>query len=103
MRLFVCTPQRPMTRESQWYRREIEEVARAHALDPDLIEAVVLTESSGRTDAFRHEPDFYRRYLQGKPEWAGTNPRRVASSYGLMQVMYPVAKELGFEGQPEDL
>lgn len=78
------------------YREDIEQAARAHGLDPDIVEAVVLTESGGKTHAYRYEPGFWRRYLQGKPEWDGRNPERVSASYGLMQVMFPTAKEHGF-------
>lgn len=85
------------------YRNEIEFAARLAGLDPDLVEAVVLVESSGRTDAFRHEPDFYERYVKGKPEYEGRNPRRIASSYGLMQIMYTTAQLYGFRAEPEML
>lgn len=81
----------------------IATTAKAHGLDPDLVEAVVVTESSGHADAFRFEPDFYARYLRDKPEYRDQIPRRVASSYGLMQLMYPTARELGFKGEPEFL
>lgn len=77
------------------YRPDIEFVAKEHGIDPDLLEALVLVESSGRADAFRHEPAYYERYLKGKKEWAGQIPRRVASSYGLMQIMYPTAVQYG--------
>jgi len=77
------------------YRPEIEITASRHGLTADLVEAVVMVESNGYTDAFRYEPDFWRRYLRGKPEWDGANPRRVSSSYGLCQVMFPVAVEHG--------
>lgn len=92
-----------MQRETRWYRAEIEAAAREHGLDADLVEAIVLTESSGFADAFRYEKDFWRRYMDGKPQWVGANPRRVSSSYGLMQVMFPVAVELGYVGDPEGL
>lgn len=92
-----------MTRESQWYRAEIEEVAQRYALDADLLEALVLTESGGMTNAYRFEPGFWSRYLASKPEWKDKNPKRVSASYGLCQVMFPVAVELGFMGEPEDL
>jgi soluble lytic murein transglycosylase-like protein len=85
------------------YRAEIETAAHAHALDPHLVEAVVLVESSGYTHAFRHEAAFFRRYLADHPRYAGANPLRVSSSYGLMQVMYPVAVEHGLVGAPEQL
>jgi soluble lytic murein transglycosylase-like protein len=85
------------------YRAHIERAAAVHQLDPDVIEALVLVESSGHADAFRYEPDFWRRYMQGKSQWEHAIPRRVSSSYGLMQIMYPVAWELGFRGEPEEL
>jgi soluble lytic murein transglycosylase-like protein len=83
------------------YRREIAEAAAAHAFDPRVVEAVVAVESSGRTHAYRFEPQFFDKYLAGKPEWRGAVPERVSASYGLMQVMFVVAKELGFSGDPE--
>jgi soluble lytic murein transglycosylase-like protein len=85
------------------YRAHIERAAAVHQLDPDVIEALVLVESSGHADAFRYEPDFWRRYMQGKPQWEHAIPRRVSSSYGLMQCLYVVAWELGFRGEPEEL
>lgn len=87
------------------YRLEIETIAQRHELPPDLVEAVVLTESAGHTDAFRFEPAFFVKYQAPKPEWqyALTNPRRYGSSYGLMQVMLAVAQEMGFTGIPEAL
>lgn len=78
-----------------WYRAEVELMANRHALTPDLVQAVCLVESSGQTHAYRAEPAFYDRYLKGKPEWDGANPARVSASYGLMQVMFPVAVEHG--------
>ena len=77
------------------YRKDIEFAAKEHGIDPDLLEALVLTESSGKADAFRHEPGYYERYLKDNPDWAGKNPRRVSSSYGLCQVMYPTARQYG--------
>lgn len=85
------------------YRREIERFAGRYGLDPNLVEAIVWQESSDHTDAFRPEPAFYEKYLKGKPEWAGWIPRRIASSYGLMQVMYTTAILNGWHGAPEEL
>ena len=79
-----------------WYHAETATMAQRHGLPVDLVTAVVLTESSGQTHAYRHEPAFWRRYLEGKPEWDGANPARVSASYGLMQVMFPVAVEFGY-------
>jgi len=85
------------------YRTEIRAAAAQFGLDPLLLEAQVLAESSGNADAFRFEQAFWNNYLKNKAEWASSVPRRVSSSYGLMQIMYPVAKEIGFTGEPEEL
>jgi soluble lytic murein transglycosylase-like protein len=89
-----------MSRSASVYRPQIERIAGRYDLDPVLVEAVVWTESTDHTDAFRPEPNFYRRYLKGKPEWAGWVPRRISSSYGLMQVMYTTAILNGWAGEP---
>lgn len=83
----------------------ITKVAAEFKLDPVLVEAIVVTESSGNADAFRFEPMFYNRYIKPKGLFPGQNPRRVSSSYGLMQVMYPTALENGYpkEYPPERL
>jgi soluble lytic murein transglycosylase-like protein len=86
-----------------WFRREVEAAARTFGLNADIVQAVCLVESSGKTSAYRHEPGFWRRYLASNPKWEGSNPDRVSSSYGLMQVMYPVACEMGFSDKPEAL
>lgn len=73
----------------------IQVAAKAHGLDGLLVAALVLKESSANTDAFRHERLFWNRYLKSRPEWTNENPRRVSSSYGLMQIMYSTAVERG--------
>lgn len=78
------------------YRREIAEAAASHGLDPRVVEAVVMVESSGRTNAYRFESAFFSKYLANHPDYRGAVPERVSASYGLMQVMYPVAREMGF-------
>lgn len=85
------------------YRPLIEDAARKYELDAQLLEAQVLVESSGHTDAFRFEPAFWDHYLKNTPRWKHEHPRRVSSSYGLLQIMFPVAEELGFTGPPERL
>jgi soluble lytic murein transglycosylase-like protein len=92
-----------MTRETQWYRAEIEAAATVYGLEPDLVEAVVFTESAGLANAYRYEPEFWRFHMEDKPKWSGKNPRRVSASYGLMQPLYVVAVELGYVGPPEGL
>src|SRR3990167_4864484 len=70
------------------YKKEIDAAALKHGLDPVLVEAIVVQESAGNTDAFRFEPDFWNRYLKANPKYRHLNPRRVSSSYGLMQCMF---------------
>lgn len=78
------------------YRREIVAAATTHQLSPTLVEAITVVESSGKAYAYRYEPAFWARYMAHDPQWASANPERVSASYGLMQVMFPVAKEMGF-------
>lgn len=69
-------------------------------LDPKLVHAIVRAESSYRADGFRHEPGYYRRHVEGNDDlvdlpWYG-EPRRISSSYGLCQLMYPTALAVGY-------
>lgn len=78
-----------------WYRAELHVAAKRHNLDPDLVRAVIQQESAGNTAAYRYEKGFWLKYMAAKPEWRTENPQRVSASYGLMQVMYSTARELG--------
>lgn len=87
-----------------WHRPLITAIAQVHHLDPDLVEALVWQESSGCTTAVRYEPAFWVKYMAADPRFRKADPRRVSCSYGLMQVMYVVALEVGFPYQdPEYL
>ena len=94
-----------MTSDLTFYWPLIREIATSFSIDPALVGAIVLQESGARTDAFRFEPLFWARYLSKKPEWKSCNPRRISASYGLMQIMYPVAVERGYQRKwlPESL
>jgi soluble lytic murein transglycosylase-like protein len=83
------------------YESLIETTATRFGLNPDLVGAVVLTESSGLTNAYRYEPAFWLRYMAPRPEWRGRDPHRVSASYGLMQVMFPTALTLGMDPATE--
>lgn len=85
------------------YNALITATATVYGLDPHLIMAIATKESSLHADAFRYEPDFWERYLKDHKDYQGANPRRVSSSYGLMQIMFPTARESGFDGEPEEL
>ena len=84
------------------YRPQIGTACPQFELNPDLVEALILVESAGHADAFRFEPQYAVRYkiAQKFPTWP---VRATASSYGLMQIMFPTAHQLGFRGEPEEL
>jgi len=79
-------------------RALIESKAAAYRLDPDLVEAHVLTESSGEPTATRFEPRFYERYVRPLGIKDDNEARGRATSFGLLQIMGQVARELGFQG-----
>lgn len=91
------------------YRPLISVMATRYGLDADLLEAQVLVESSGYTDAFRFEPGIWSQLQRGALHPAipidltTANPRRLASSYGLLQILYVVALDRGYRGDPEGL
>lgn len=95
----------PISRLSQ----HIMTAARDTGLSPRLIAAVIMTESAGEIWAFRYEPAFYKKYLQGKslkvlgghvpsPDVVSTETELFgrAVSWGAMQMMGQVAREHGF-------
>lgn len=94
-----------MNPDYTYYRPLISNVAVRTQLDPSLVAAVVWTESNFRADAFRHEPQFWKRYMATSPAYKHLHPRRYSSSYGLMQPMWVTAVEEGFDPNrpPEDL
>jgi len=103
-------------------RAAIEQVAPGHGLEPDLVEAVVLTESSG--NPFANKPETRYPYVMNVRTWKPfrqlTPDERIAASapvdfptlaghrdqewqaqrtsWGLMQIMGAVAREHGFRG-----
>jgi soluble lytic murein transglycosylase-like protein len=104
------------------YRPQIEKAARAHNLDADLVEAMVVVESDGRAWAWNPEPHY--RYLwnvrtqrpfralgpgEASSKWPPADFPTIAgdrdqewwgqqASWGLLQVMGAVARERGFRG-----
>ncbi len=72
----------------RFFKEMVQTFAVAERLDPALVAGLIWQESEFRADAFRFEPDFWNRYLKPNPLYRALNPRRVSSSYGLMQVMY---------------
>lgn len=63
----------------------IRRAAVEYDLDPNLIFATIMVESSGNTYAIRHEP------------------RLNDASYGLGQILYGTARGIGYRGNPEGL
>jgi soluble lytic murein transglycosylase-like protein len=71
--------------------------ASEHGLDPTLICAIVEQESDWNQWAMRFEPAFERRYIKpALPQSPTTEEMAKAVSFGLMQIMGEVARELGF-------
>ena len=68
-----------------------------------LLKAIAITESGLDPKAYRFEPLYFERYMKDKPEWADKDPKVVSASYGLLQIMFPVAVNLGFVGTAEEL
>lgn len=73
------------------------EKAEKYNLDPQVVAAMVRQESDGNTFATRYEPNFYKNYIENKPNTGffpkpyqvsePTELRARSTSYGLMQVM----------------
>jgi soluble lytic murein transglycosylase-like protein len=80
----------------------IDKKAAEHEIDPALVSSFVMVESSGNPKATRYEPAFYNKYISpmNLPEVEGKSR---ATSFGLMQIMGQVARELGFKGEFTDL
>ena len=86
------------------YHTLIGTTAARYQLDPALLEAQVIVESSGDPNAFRWEPGYFTRYLKGNPRAVGFAYGPLAAcSYGLLQIMLETALEVGFTGRPEAL
>ena len=89
------------------FRNPILAASEKHHVPVPAIIATISTESSGNPQAYRYEPAFYTRYIQGKAEWKSNpyyaSPKRISASYGLVQIMYTTAYSVGFRGKPEDL
>jgi soluble lytic murein transglycosylase-like protein len=73
-------------------------MAAEQGLDPALVAAVIEQESGWNPWAVRYEPGFYRRYVQAMT-LSDTEETMRSTSFGLMQCMGQVARELGFKGK----
>ena len=80
------------------YDSLIQEIALAEGVDPAVLAAVVETESGGVATSIRYEPAFEQRYIIPNPRWTSLpwSTRAMASSYGLGQLMFTTAVDVGY-------
>jgi soluble lytic murein transglycosylase-like protein len=85
-------------------KQVIKEIAGKEGVDPDLLLAICMVESSLDPYAVRYEPAY--KWLVSPREWASQMRLSVATeetlqktSYGLAQIMGAVMRELGFSGK----
>jgi soluble lytic murein transglycosylase-like protein len=83
------------------YKNQIFDISKQLNIDPDLVEAIVMTESAGLPMKVRYEPTW--KYLYKVDEFAksltitpDTEKVLQSCSWGLMQIMGSVAREVGF-------
>lgn len=78
-------------------------IAKKYHLEKALIKAMAIVESALDVRAYRHEPMFWERYLKNNDAWKDKDPKIVSSSWGLFQIMWTTAHQLGFRGTKEEL
>jgi soluble lytic murein transglycosylase-like protein len=87
-------------KNSDKYNIFIDEYSIEFSLEIELIKALIQTESSFNERAYRFEPGFYDRYIRNQSKYMDHKyyglPRIISASYGLTQIMYTTAEELGF-------
>jgi soluble lytic murein transglycosylase-like protein len=77
-------------------------IAAQHGLEPALVCAVIEQESGWNPWAVRYEPAFLSRYVAPQytvGKFSATEAYTRSMSWGLMQVMGQVAREVGFAGK----
>lgn len=82
----------------------IQPIAQKYGLDPALVAAFCVVESTDNENAMRFEPAFLEHYVDQEPDFWGncnqtTERYTRAFSFGPMQIMGEVARELGFQGE----
>jgi soluble lytic murein transglycosylase-like protein len=78
-----------------------KQIAKAQNLDPALVCAVCEQESNWQTYSIRYEPLFFSHYvapLYTNNKITASEAYARAFSWGLMQVMGQVAREMGYSG-----
>lgn len=77
----------------------VKKYAVINGLDPNLVAAFIMTESSGNPQATRFEPGW--KYFLNPALFSDDTDlekQQQATSWGLMQVMGTIARELGYSG-----
>jgi soluble lytic murein transglycosylase-like protein len=95
------------TLEVMWSDKKywIEYWAEERNIDPNLIRAIIKSESGDKSRAFRVDykvlknQTWYKNTLSDSEK----NQKICYASYGLMQVLYGIAKHDGYKGLPEGL
>ena len=72
-------------------------MAKKYGLKKLMLKALAIQESGLDPTASRFEQKFWNTYLKDNDEWKDEDQSVVASSWGLCQLMYVVAVELGFK------
>lgn len=70
--------------------------AKLQKLDPALVKAIIEQESGWNIYASRFEPSFYKRYVSKQYPSYNTESVARSTSFGLLQLMGEVARELSF-------
>ena len=78
-------------------------MAKKYRLEKNLLKALALVEGALDVRAYQYEPEFFKQHLSLQDAWKDKDPKIVSASYGLFQIMFTTAWQLGFRGQAEDL
>jgi len=78
-------------------------VSKKFQVEKLLLKAIAMVESSMDPMAYRYEKEFWEKYGSKFPDLKDRDPKEVSASYGLMQVMFSTAWNLGFRGPGVDL
>ena len=78
-------------------------MAKKYRLEKNVLKAMALIESKLDVRAYQYEPEFFEQALKLQDAWKDKDPKIVSASYGLFQIMFTTAWQLGFRGQAEDL
>ena len=90
------------------FEREFSHALNKYYIDPALFAALVIQESGGNPDAYRHEPAYQAKYVTGQARWnraraMGWTDEELATSWGLTQVLGATAWNMGWHYPPEKI